>query len=192
MMVNKYALKYTKESIVQVLRGYIYNSENYQHLLDDKIGIEDIKKLKVYDGTPDVLTDFPMAVISGTSGQMQALGLGDFKQEQTNEYGDIIGYLYGGSYTFNLTLECATLSSFQDEFFSDFLVHALRVYLYRILEKKGIIVQSINYNGSNTVNDKNNIIFVSNTQLTVFTQWSEYVDLLDLKNISIEIGDDIG
>ena len=187
MNKNKTALQYTKETIVKYLRAYIYNAENYSHFLDNnKITVEDIKKCKVYDGTPDVLTNFPMVVISGANGNIQSAGLSDFKQEQYNEFGDVIGYLYGGWYDLNLTLECATLSSYQSEFFEDFLVHALRIYLYRPLEQSGILIKQVNYNGENTVNDKNNIIFVSNISIQVWTQWSEYIDLLDLKGVNLE------
>ena len=187
MDISKTAIEYTKETIVQYLRAYIYNSENYARFLNpDKITSEDVKKCKVYDGTPDVLTNFPMVVISGANGNMQSAGLSDFKQEQYNEFGDVIGYLYGGWYDFTLTLECATLSSYQSEFFQDFLIHALRVYLYRPLEQAGILIKNINYNGENTTNDKNNIIFVSNISIQVWTQWSEYIDLLDLKEVNLE------
>ncbi len=187
MNQDKTALQYTKETVVKYLRGYIYNSENYARFLEDKkITVEDVKKCKVYDGTPDVLTDFPMIVISGANGNIQSLGLSDFKQEQYNEFGDIIGYLYGGCYELSLTLECATLSSYQSEFFQDFLIHALRIYLYRPLERAGILIKQVAYNGENTVNDKNNIIWVSNISLQVWTQWSEYIDLLDLKEVNLE------
>lgn len=188
--MNNKALLYTKTIIVQFLRGYIYNSENYAHLLTDKITIEDIKKIQVYDSTPDVLTNFPMVVISGSNGDINNFGLADFKQEQYNEFGDIMGYLYGGNYNFNLTMELATLSSYSNEFISDFLVNALRIYLYRKLEAKGILITSVKYNGDSTVTDKNNIIYISNIGLTVWNQWSEYIDLLDVKNVNVEIKGD--
>jgi hypothetical protein len=186
-MFDKKALLYTKTTIVNFLRGYIYNSENYAHLLPDKITVEDIQAIKVYDGTPDVLTDFPMVVISGTTGNVQQLGLADFKQEQYNKFGDIIGYLYGGNYTFSLTMECASLSSYMNEFLADFLVSALRIYLYRKLEQKGILITQINYNGDSTVMDKNNVIYISNIGFSTFNQWSEYIDLLDIKNVTIDM-----
>ena len=185
--MNNKALLYTKTTIVNFLRGYIYNEDNYKHLLPDNISIEDIKNIKIYDGTPDVLTNFPMVVISGSNGDIQSLGLADFKQEQYNKFGDVIGWLYGGTYNFNITLELATLSSFMNEFLSDFLVNALRIYLYRKLEKKRIIITSVKYNGDSTVNDKNNIIFISNIGFSTWNQWEEYVDLLNVKNIKVEI-----
>lgn len=185
--MNKKALLYTKTTIVEFLRGYIHNSENYAHLLTDKITIEDIQKIKVYDTTPDVLTDFPIVVISGSNGDINNFGLADFKQEQRNQFGDIIGYLYGGNYNFNLTMELATLSSYSNEFIYDFLVNALRIYLYRPLEAKGILITSVKYNGDSTVMDKNNVIYISNIGFTVWNQWSEYIDLLDIKNVKIDI-----
>lgn len=191
--MEKTAVLYTKETIVRMLRGYIYNTENYAHLLNnriykDKITVDDLHSIKVYDANPDVLTDFPFAVLSGGSGDIQSAGLADFKKEQYNQFNEVIGYVYGGMYTLNFTLELATLSSYQDECMSDFLVSALRIYLYRKLEAQGILLQSVKYNGSNTVNDKNNVIFVSNIGITTWTQWTEYVDLLDLKAINIDMG----
>lgn len=190
--MQKTAVLYTKETIVKMLRGYIYNKENYAHLLNhpiyhDKVTVDDLHKIKVYDATPDVLTDFPFAVLSGGGGDIQTAGLADFKKERYNSFGEVVGYVYGGMYTLNFTLELATLSSYQDECMSDFLAHALRIYLYRPLEAAGILLQSVKYNGSNTVNDKNNIIFVSNIGITTWTQWSEYIDLLDLQAINLDI-----
>lgn len=181
------ALLYTKTTLVQFLRGYIHNSENYEHLLTDKITVDDIKKIKVYDTTPDVLVDYPIVVISGGSGDIQSLGLADFKQEQYNQFGDVIGYLYGGTYNFNLTMEVATLSSYQHEFISDFLVEALRIYLYRKLEAKGIVILDMKYNSESTLNEANNVIFISNISLTIWSQWNQFVDLLDIKNVKIDI-----
>jgi hypothetical protein len=187
--LNNKALLYTKTTIVQYLRGYIHNSSNYEHLLTDKITVEDIKKIKIYDTTPDVLIDYPIVVISGSSGDIQQLGLGDFKQEQRNQFGDIIGYLYGGTYNFNLTVELATLSSYQNEFISDFIINALRIYLYRKLEAKGILILNAKYNSDSTVMEKNNVIYVSNMGISVWNQWNEYIDLLDIKNVNIDIDD---
>lgn len=189
-MTQNKALLYTKTTIVKFLRGYIYNPENYIYLLNDNISVDDIKKIKVYDGTPDVLTDFPMVVISGSNGDIQNLGLADFKQEQRNRFGDITGYLYGGIYNFNLTMELATLSSYQNEFISDFLVNALRIYLYRKLEAKGVLITSVKYNNESTVMDKNNVIYISNIGLNTWNQWNEYIDLLDVKNVNIDIPDE--
>ena len=192
LLLQKSAVAYTKDTIIRMLRGYIYNKENYERLIhhplyQNKINVEDLHSIKVYDGTPDVLTDFPMAVLSGGTGDIQSAGLADFKQEQYNEFNEVVGYVYGGTYTLNFTLELATLSSFQDECITDFLVHALRVYLYRKLEAAHILLQSVKYEGTKTINDKNNIIFVSNIGITTWTQWSEYVDLLDLQAINLDI-----
>lgn len=181
------ALLYTKTTLVRFLRGYIHNAENYEHLLNDKITVDDIKQLQIYDTTPDTLISYPISVISGSNGDIQPLGLGDFKQEQYNQFGDVIGYLYGGTYTFNLTLELATLSSYHTEFISDFLVNALRIYLYRKLEAKGILITSVKYNSDSTLMDKNNVVFLSNIGLSVWNQWNYYVDLLDIKNVNIDI-----
>jgi hypothetical protein len=187
--INNSALTYTKTTIIRMLRGYIYNSENYAHLLDDtKITVEDIKKCKVYDGYANILTEFPMCVVTGTNGTMNMIGLGDFKQEQTNEFGDIIGYLYGGTYNFNINLEIAALTSYQADFLSDFFVNALRMYLYRKLEAEGIlIINQVNYGGQQVINEKNNQIFIPTISFPVWTQWNQYIDLLDLKNINLEI-----
>ena len=185
--MQKKALFYTRTTLVKYLRGYIHNESNYQHLLNDKITVEDIKKIKVYDTTPDVLIDYPIVVISGSNGDVQQLGLGDFKQEQYNQFGDIIGYLYGGTYTFNITIELSTLSSYQNEFISDFIINALRIYLYRKLEAAGILIMSAKYNSDSTVMDKNNVIYISNMGITVWNQWNEYIDLLDIKNVKIDI-----
>jgi hypothetical protein len=35
--------------------------------------------------------------------------------------------------------------------------------------------------------DKNNVIYISNVGFSTFNQWSEYIDLLDIKNVTIDM-----
>lgn len=174
------ALKYTKDVIIMFLRGFLENYDNYR-----KFCPKDFSSAKIFDKEPNELREFPLVIVSGGNGQMITGGLQDFAHELTNEYGDLIGYRYGGMYEFNISIDIGTRSTRDRELFSDLIAMALRVHLRRYIEKEGIIIKDMRYGGESEVPYDSDKVYITSIQFATWSEWYQDIDLLDIGNINI-------
>lgn len=179
------ALKFTKDILIQYLRGFLANYENYSSFCQ-----KDYSEIAgVYDIEPNELRKFPLVIITGSSGQVITGGLQDFVEELYDEVGDLRAYRYGGMYEFNITINIATRSTLDREQFSDLVAMALRVLIRRHIEREGIIIKDMRYGGESELTYESEKIYTSNIQFTTWSQWYQDVDLLDIGKINLEFDD---
>ena len=181
ILLRASALKHTKDVIIKFLRGFLANYDNYS-----KFCHKSFSHAIIYDKEPNELRQFPLVIVSGSSGQVITGGLQDFVQELHNEYGDVIGYRYGGMYEFNITLDIGTRSTLDRELFSDLIAMALRVHLRRYIEKEGVIIKDMRYGGESEAPYDSDKVYVSSIQFTTWSEWYQDIDLLDIDNIKLD------
>lgn len=175
------ALKYTKDVIIKYLRGFLANYENYQNFCP-----KDFSQAMIFDKEPNELRQFPLVIVSGSSGQIVTAGLQDFAHEIQNEYGDLLGYRYGGMYEFNISIDIGTKSTKDRELFSDLIAMALRVYLKRYIETDGIIIKDMRYSGESEVPYDSDKVYVCSIQFATWSEWYQDIDLLDITEINLD------
>ncbi len=176
------ALKHTKDVLVKYLKAYLRNYENYSNYCQKNYSHSD-----VYDKEPNVLRVFPTIIITGSSGQVITSGLSDFARELYDEDGDFKGYLYSGMYEFSISIDIGTRSTLDREVLTDLVTMALRFHLRRYMESKGVLVKDIRYGSESEVPYDTDKIYVSNIQLTTWSEWSQEVNFLPLEDIDIDI-----
>jgi hypothetical protein len=167
--------------LIKYLRGFLANYENYSNFCP-----KDYSQALVSDKEPNELRQFPLVVISGSSGQIIAGGLQDFAEEIYDEQGSLQAYRYGGMYEFNITIDIATRSTLDREQFSDLVAMALRVLVRRYIEKEGVIIKDMRYGGESEVNYDSDKIYVSNIQFTTWSQWYQDINLMDIGKINLD------
>jgi hypothetical protein len=178
--IKRRALKNIKDIIIIYLRRYFYNEENYEHDIPPQLSEDHYTDIRIYDTEPEDLRGFPLIIVNGSNGQMITSGLGDMALEIRDERdGNLLGYKYGGMYNFNLTLEIATRSTLDREVLTDITTKALRFDLRRKIEREGVLVKDMSYNGESTVAYDSNNIYVSTISMNVFSEWYEDVPLTD-------------
>ena len=92
-MTHINGLKKTKDVIIQGLRIFYANKNNFEHLLPEQIPYTFVDNINIYDTHPQSLRTFPLIVISGSSGRYISHSLGnDIAQEIYNDYGQLQGY----------------------------------------------------------------------------------------------------
>lgn len=154
-------------------------------MIPPELTIDHVKKIKVFDTEPNTLEEFPMIVINSGSGNIISGGLGDMSMEITNEYGDLIGYRYGGMYDLTITLEIATRSTFDREFLVDMIAMALRIQLRRILESQGILIKDVKFTGETSLQLNSDKIYVGNLTLSIWSEWYDNVELIPIDEVNI-------
>lgn len=175
------ALKYTKDAVIKYLRGFLANYENYERFCS-----KDFSHAKIFDKEPNELREFPLVIVSGSSGQMITGGFQDFAQEVLNHHGDLIAYRYGGMYEFNISIDIGARSTLDREIFSDLIAMALRVHLKRYIERDGIIIKDMRYGGESEVPYDSDKVYVSSIQFATWSEWYQDVDLLDVAEINLD------
>ncbi|AEO93437.1 gp177 [Bacillus phage G] len=180
------ALKYTKDVIIDLLKGFLANYENYQNFCEI-----DFSHAMVYDKEPNELRSFPLAIVSGSNGQVITGGLQDFAHEIHNQFGDLVAYRYGGMYEFNITIDLGTRSTFDRELFSDLIAMALRVHLRRHIEREGIIIKDMRYGGEAEIPYDSDKVYASSIQFTTWSEWYKDIDLLDIADINLNFNRDL-
>lgn len=176
------ALKFTKDVLIKYLRMFLANYDNYSSFCS-----KDYSEIAVvYDKEPNELREFPLVVITGSSGQVITGGLQDFVEEIYTSQGDLKAYRYGGMYEFNITIDIATKSTLDREQFSDLIAMALRVLIRRYIEREGVIIKDMRYGGESEVNYDSDKIYISSIQFTTWSQWYQDIDLMDLGKINID------
>ncbi|MNJ90211.1 hypothetical protein D3C87_78050 [compost metagenome] len=179
------ALKFTKDVLIEYLRGFLANYENYSNFCP-----KDYSKLAgVYDIEPNEQRKFPLVIITGSSGQVITGGLQDFVEELYDEVGDLRAYRYGGMYEFNITINIATKSTLDREQFSDLVAMALRVLIKRHIEREGIIIKDMRYGGESETTYDSDKIYIGSIQFTTWSQWYQDINLLDIGKINLEFDD---
>jgi hypothetical protein len=174
------ALKYTKDVIIQYLKLFLRNYDNYRHM-----STKDYSHADIYDKEPNVLRKFPTVIVSGASGQMIPSGLNDFAREILDSKGHLIGYQYSGMYEFGITIEIGTRSTLDREMFTDLITMALRFNLRRYMEQKGIIVKDMRYGSETELPYDTDKLYISSIQFNTWSEWSQEVSLLPVQGISI-------
>jgi len=174
------ALKYTKDILIQYLKLFLRNYDNYRHITS-----KDYSHAAIYDKEPNVLRVFPTVIITGSSGQMTPSGINDFAHEVRNKDGEFIGYRYGGMYDFSITMEIGTRSTLDREVFTDLVAMALRYHLRRYMDQKGVLVKDMRYGGETEVPYDTDKIYVSNIQFNTWSEWYQDVNLLPIEGINI-------
>lgn len=154
-------------------------------MIPPQLTIDHVKDIQVYDTEPNTLEKFPMIVVNSGSGNIISGGLGDMSIELTNEYGDLIGYRYGGMYELTITLEIATRSTFDREFLADMIAMALRVQLRRKLESVGILIKDVKFTGESSLQLNSDKIYVSNLTLSIWSEWYDNVELIPIDEVNI-------
>lgn len=180
------ALKYTKDVLISLLRGFLANYENYE-----RFSSKDFSHAMIFDKEPNELRDFPLVIISGSSGQIITGGLQDFAHEVFDHQGSLVAYRYGGMYEFNISIDIGTRSTRDREMFSDLISMALRVHLKRYIESEGIIVKDMRYGGESEVPYDSDKVYVSSIQFTTWSEWYQDVELLDITDINLEFDGDV-
>lgn len=176
-----------KDIIIVTLRQYISNENNYKHLVDHEVILDNLKKLHIYDATPEVLIDWPSIIISGGNGQLTSAGIGgDFATELYDAVnGELVGYRYGGMYDLSINIEIRAFANTEQEILNDLLSTALRLHLRRKIESQGVLVKSLQNSGESTMMYDSRLLYISNLQLQVWTEWYEDTMLLPADNITI-------
>lgn len=175
------ALKHTKDVIIQNLRDYFNNVDNYKHLIPPQFDKDHFQKTVVWDTEPEDLRTLPLVVIIGGSGDMVTGGLGDMAQEVISQFtGEVVAYRYGGMYNFNLTIEIGTRSTLEREFLTDLVTQALRFTLRRKMELQGVLIHNARYGGESVVNYDSNHIYVASINIATWSEWYEDIDLLPM------------
>lgn len=176
-------MKQTKDVIIQSLRGFFNNADNYQHLIPPNLQQMDFQQIKIWDTEPESLREFPLIVIAGGSGDMITSGLGDFALEVFDQFtGELTAYKYGGMYNFSLTIEVGTRTTLEREFLSDLVTKALRFYLRRKMEEQGVLIQNVRYGGESTTQYDSNHIYIATINIATWSEWYDDVDLLPMKD----------
>lgn len=182
------ALNKTKEVIVKYLKLYLKNPNNYRHLVPEELDPKRYADTDIYVTEPQQLRSFPVVIITGTSGDMITAGLGDMALEVHNPYtDDLVAYKYGGIYEFNLTIEIGTRSTLDREIFTDLVTQALRYAVRRKMEAEGVLVKSMRYGGETSVKYDSNNIYVSQINLSTWSEWYENAELLPAESFDIDI-----
>ena len=181
------ALQYAKENIIKGLNAFIQNSDNYSHIIPDKLEIENLKNCIVYDTEPKVLENFPMIIVSNGNATIISGGIGnDFVKEITDLNGDLCGYRYGGMYDINITIEVAARSVYEREAITDLIMMALRVYLRRKLEAQGILIKDTRTNSETSILINSDKIYINNLSLSIWAEWYEDIQLVSpIDNVNI-------
>lgn len=184
------ALNKTKDVIVTYLRMYLANPKNYIHLISQEVDPTRYVNIDVYVTEPEDLRDFPVIIISGSSGEMITAGLGDMALELHNPItNELVAYRYGGIYEFNLTVEIGTRSTVDREVLTDLITHALRFAIRRKMEAKGVLVKSMRYAGETSVQYNSNNVYVSQINLSTWSEWYDDIELLPAESFDININE---
>jgi hypothetical protein len=175
------ALKYTKDIIIQYLKLFLRNYDNYRHICP-----KDYSHADIYDKEPNVLRRFPTVIVTSASGQMISSGIDDFAEEVRDSGGDFVGYRYSGMYEFSLGLEIGTRSTLDRELFTDLITLALRFHLRRYISHKGIIIKDMRYGGESEVPYDSDKIYASSVQFTTWSEWYQDIKLLPIAGVTID------
>jgi len=169
---------------------YLANPKNYIHLISQEVDPTRYVNIDVYVTEPEDLRDFPVIIISGSSGEMITAGLGDMALELHNPItNELVAYRYGGIYEFNLTVEIGTRSTVDREVLTDLITHALRFAIRRKMEAKGVLVKSMRYAGETSVQYNSNNVYVSQINLSTWSEWYDDIELLPAESFDININE---
>jgi hypothetical protein len=152
---------------------YLHNKDNYAHLMPKELPPDAYEHIIVYDTNPESLRQFPMVVISASSGKYQTAGLADVGHELYDNYGNEIGIMYCGILNFNLSIEVGTRTPLERETLVDIISSAMRFDIRRKLEHHNYLIYDANIGGENRINYTSQFIYT--TELT-FQVWSEWYD----------------
>lgn len=180
------ALKYTKDVVIKLLKGFLSNYENYQNYCP-----KDFSNTMIFDKEPNEVRQFPLIIVSGGNGQIITGGLQDFAQELLDYHGDLIGYRYGGMYEFSLTIDLGTRSTRDREMLSDLVAMALRVHLRRYIEAEGVIIKDMRYGGETEIPYDSDKAYITSIQFTTWSEWYRDIDLLDITEINLDFNDEV-
>jgi len=177
------AIKHTKDIIIKYLKAYLRNYNNYKHYCN-----KDYSNVNVYDKEPNDLRSFPTIIISGSGGQVVAGGLSDIVQEIRHpKSNELIGYRYGGMYDFNISIDIGTRSTLDREILTDLVTMALRFQLKRYMEREGILVKDMRYGSETEIQYDSDKLYISNIQLSTFSEWYQDINLLPLEDLNVEV-----
>lgn len=181
-MLDQKAITATKNTIIEHLRGFLFNVDNYKSIVN-----RDFSNAMVYDKEPTVLRQFPAILITAMSGNYITSGLGDVSMELYDEYGDFYGYRYSGMFELPITIELATKTTVERDILVDLVSMALRVLLRRHLESKGILVKDMRYGGEGEIQYDSDKIYIATLNLTTWSEWYRDVTALPLTGIDVDI-----
>lgn len=177
------ALKNTKDVIIQTLREYFANLDNYAYLIPPQFDKDHFQNIAIWDTEPEELRTLPLLVIISGVGDMITGGLGDMAQEVYDPItGEIIAYKYGGMYNFNLSIEVGTRGTLEREFLADLVTKALRFTLRRKIESQGVLIHNARYGGESVVNYGSDHIYVATINIGTWSEWYEDVELLPMND----------
>ena len=89
-------LRHAKDVILHYINMYLHNKDNYAHLMPKELPSDAFEHIIIYDTNPESLRQFPMVVISASSGKYQTAGLADVGHELYDNNGNEIGIMYCG------------------------------------------------------------------------------------------------
>ena len=166
-------LRRAKDVILHYINMYLHNKDNYAHLMPKELPADAFEHIIVYDTNPESLRQFPMVVISASSGKYQTAGLADVGHELYDNYGNEIGIMYCGILNFTLSIEVGTRTPLEREVLVDIISSAMRFDIRRKLEHHNYLIYDASIGGENRINYTSQFIYT--TELT-FQVWSEWYD----------------
>ena len=166
-------LRKTKDVILHYINMYLHNKDNYAHLMPKELPADAFENIIVYDTNPESLRQFPMVVISASSGKYQTAGLADVGHELYDNYGNEIGIMYCGILNFTLSIEVGTRTPLEREVLVDIITAAMRFDIRRKIEAHNILIYDASIGGEARINYTSQFIYT--TDLT-FQVWSEWYD----------------
>ena len=166
-------LRRAKDVILHYINMYLHNKDNYAHLMPKELPSDAFEHIIVYDTNPESLRQFPMVVISASSGKYQTAGLADVGHELYDNYGNEVGIMYCGILNFTLSIEVGTRTPLEREVLVDIITAAMRFDIRRKMEAHNILSYDASIGGENRINYTSQFIYT--TDLT-FQVWSEWYD----------------
>lgn len=179
-MLHENAITQTKDILIEYLREFLANRDNYKDFCD-----ADYTSIEIFDKEPNILREFPSVLITAISGTYINSGIGDIAQELYDDDGVCFGYRYSGMFELPISIELATRSSRDRDRLADLITMVLRVLIRRHLELAGIIIKDMRYAGESEILYDSDKVYIAALQLTTWSEWYKDVKLLPLTGIDI-------
>ena len=181
MIMHSNAIKNTKDCIINSLRAFLSNYNNYKSFCN-----KDYSSAQIYDKEPKALKSFPSILIVGMNGTFIPSGLGDIASELYNDNGICIGYRYAGMFELPITMEIATMTTPDRDQVADLVSMALRVLIRRQMEAEGVLIKNdMRYSGESEILYDSNKIYITTLQFTAFTEWYQDITFLPVTGIDV-------
>lgn len=182
-MLHEKAITQTKDTLINYLRGFLYNTSNYQDICDF-----DFSDCEIFDKEPNALRKFPTILLTSATGNFTTTGLGDLAGEIYNEDGDAIGYRYSGILELPITMEIAVKTTRERDVLVDLIAMAFRVLLRRHLELAGVLIKDMRFVGENEITYDSDKVYIATIQFTTWSEWYRDVKFVyPFKKINLDV-----